>query len=296
MKKKMTPRQKNEAIWGLAMVAPTIIGLLILNYYPIFETVWQSLCKTGDFGKGNTFIGLKNFVNLFQDAEVFRTLFNSVKYAVFSLPLTVFLSLVLAVLLNRKMRGRTIYRTIFFLPMVCAPAAIAMVWKWMFNQDYGLLNHLLPVKVSWVTDPAIAMIAIVIVGVWSSLGNNMILLLGGLQDIPRDYYEAASVDGSTGVHTFWHITIPLLSPMLFFIIQTGLMGSLNLFDLPFMIMDKSSRAWPSVKTITYLFYEYAFERSNRGYGAAIIMFLIAIISVLTFILQKSEKKWVHYGS
>ncbi len=296
MKKKMTPRQKNEAIWGLAMVAPTIIGLLILNYYPIFETVWQSLCKTGDFGKGNTFIGLKNFINLFQDPEVFRTLFNSVRYALFSLPLTVFLSLVIAVLLNRKMHGRTIYRTIFFLPMVCAPAAIAMVWKWMFNQDYGLLNHLLPVKVSWVTDPAIAMIAIVIVGVWSSLGNNMILLLGGLQDIPRDYYEAASVDGSTGVHTFWHITIPLLSPMLFFIIQTGLMGSLNLFDLPFMIMDKSSRAWPSVKTITYLFYEYAFERSNRGYGAAIIMFLIAIISILTFILQKSEKKWVHYGS
>ena len=296
MKKKMTPRQKNEAIWGLAMVAPTIIGLLILNYYPIFETVWQSLCKTGDFGKGNTFVGLKNFINLFQDPEVFRTLFNSVRYALFSLPLTVFLSLVIAVLLNRKMHGRTIYRTIFFLPMVCAPAAIAMVWKWMFNQDYGLLNHLLPVKVSWVTDPAIAMIAIVIVGVWSSLGNNMILLLGGLQDIPRDYYEAASVDGSTGVHTFWHITIPLLSPMLFFIIQTGLMGSLNLFDLPFMIMDKSSRAWPSVKTITYLFYEYAFERSNRGYGAAIIMFLIAIISILTFILQKSEKKWVHYGS
>ena len=295
-KKRMTPRQRTEAIWGLAMVAPTIIGLLILNYYPIFETVWQSFCKTGDFGKGNEFIGLKNFIDLFHDPEVFRTLFNSVKYAVLSLPLTVFLSLVLAVLLNRKMHGRTLYRTIFFLPMVCAPAAIAMVWKWMFNQDYGLLNHLIGTKISWVTDPTIAMIAIVVVGVWSSLGNNMILLLGGLQDIPKDFYEAASVDGSTGVHTFFHITIPLLSPMLFFIIQTGIMGSLNLFDLPFMIMDKSSRAWPSVKTITYLFYEYAFERSNRGYGAAIIMFLIAIISVITFILQKSEKKWVHYGS
>ncbi len=294
MKKKMSHRAKVEAVWGLAMVTPTIIGLLILNYYPIFETVYQSFCKTGNFGKGNTFIGLENYIKLFHDPEVFSTLFNSVKYAVISLPLTVALSLVLAVLLNRKMKGRTIYRTVYFLPMVCAPAAIAMVWKWMFNQDYGLLNHIFHAKINWITDPSIAMIAIVVVGVWSSIGNNMILLLGGLQDIPKDYYEAASVDGSTGIHTFFHMTIPLLSPMLFFIIQTGIMGALQLFDLPFMIMDESSKAWPSVKTITYLFYEYAFERSNRGYGAAIIMLLICIISIITFILQKTEKKWVHY--
>lgn len=294
MKKKMSHRARTQAVWGLAMVTPTIVGLLILNYYPIFETVYQSFGKTGNFGKGNMFIGLKNYIELFHDPEVFSTLFNSVKYAVISLPLTVAISLVLAVLLNRKMKGRTVYRTIFFLPMVCAPAAIAMVWKWMFNQDYGLLNHLFNTKINWVTDPSIAMIAIVVVGVWGALGNNMILLLGGLQDIPKDYYEAAAVDGSTGIHTFFHITIPLLSPMLFFIIQTGIMGALQLFDLPFMIMDQSSKAWPSVKTITYLFYEYAFERSDRGYGAAIIMLLICIISVITFILQKTEKKWVHY--
>ena len=294
MKKKMTKKARTEAITGLVFIAPTIIGLLILNYYPIFETVWQSLCKTGDFGIGNTFVGLKNFVTLFHDPEVFSTLFNSFKYAVLSLPLTIMISLVLAVLLNRKMKARGLYRTIYFLPMVCAPAAIAMVWKWMFNQDYGLLNHIFHTKINWITDPAIALIAIVVVGVWSSIGYNMILLLGGLQDIPKDYYEAAAVDGSSGVHSFFHITIPMLSPMLFFIIQTGIMGALQLFDLPFMIMDDSSRAWPSVKTITYLFYEYAFVKSNRGYGAAIIMFLIAIISILTFLLQKSEKKWVHY--
>ena len=294
MKKKMTKKARTEAITGLVFIAPTIIGLLILNYYPIFETVWQSLCKTGDFGLGNTFVGLKNFVTLFHDPEVFSTLFNSFKYAVLSLPLTIMISLVLAVLLNRKMKARGLYRTIYFLPMVCAPAAIAMVWKWMFNQDYGLLNHIFHTKINWITDPAIALIAIVVVGVWSSIGYNMILLLGGLQDIPKDYYEAAAVDGSSGVHSFFHITIPMLSPMLFFIIQTGIMGALQLFDLPFMIMDDSSRAWPSVKTITYLFYEYAFVKSNRGYGAAIIMFLIAIISILTFLLQKSEKKWVHY--
>ena len=120
-KKKMTAKARKEAITGLLFITPTIIGLLILNYYPIFETVYQSLCRTGDFGIGNTFIGLENFVRLFQDKEVFRTLWNSVKYAALSLPLTIAISLVLAVLLNRKMHMRGLYRTIFFLPMVCAP-------------------------------------------------------------------------------------------------------------------------------------------------------------------------------
>lgn len=292
--KKMTSRQRSEAIWGLAFVAPTIIGLLILNYYPIFETFYQSVCKTGDFGIGNEFVGLKNFVTLIHDKEVFTTLFNSFRYAAVSLPVTIAISLVLAVLLNRKMKGRGIYRTIYFLPMVCAPAAVAMVWKWLFNQNYGLLNHIFGTDINWITDPKIAWISVIIVGVWSGIGNNMILLLGGLQDIPRDYYEAAAIDGSTGIHSFFHITIPLLSPMLFFIIQTGIIGALQLFDLPFMLMDQSSRAWPTVKTITYLFYEYAFEKGDKGYGSTIVVFMVVIIGIITFILQKSEKKWVHY--
>ena len=292
--KKMTSRQKSEAIWGLAFVAPTIIGLLILNYYPIFETFYQSVCKTGDFGIGNEFVGLKNFVTLIHDKEVFTTLFNSFRYAAVSLPVTIAISLVLAVLLNRKMKGRGIYRTIYFLPMVCAPAAVAMVWKWLFNQNYGLLNHIFGTDINWITDPKVAWISVIIVGVWSGIGNNMILLLGGLQDIPKDYYEAAAIDGSTGIHSFFHITIPLLSPMLFFIIQTGIIGALQLFDLPFMLMDQSSRAWPTVKTITYLFYEYAFEKGDKGYGSTIVVFMVIIIGIITFILQKSEKKWVHY--
>ena len=156
MRKKMTPRQRSEARWGLLFVAPTIIGLLILNYYPIVETVWQSLCKTGDFGMGNEFIGLGNYIKLFQDDEVFQTLFNSARYALVSLPLTVIISLVLAVLMNRKMKGRGIYRTIYFLPMVCAPAATAMVWKWIFNQLYGLLNQVFGTDVALITDPKLA--------------------------------------------------------------------------------------------------------------------------------------------
>lgn len=295
MKLKKTRREKSEARWGLLFIAPTLIGLLILNFYPIITTVYLSFCKTGDFGLGNKFSGFDNYIKLFHDPEVYQALINTFKYAIIQVPFSIAIALVLAVLLNRKMRGRSIYRTIYFLPMVCAPAAVAMVWKWIFNQDYGILNHMLGIHVAWTTDPNIAWICVAIVGVWSSIGYNMVLLLGGIQEIPKDYYEAAEIDGSTGIHSFFHITIPMLSPTLLFIIQTGIIGALQLFDLPYMIMDRSSRAFKSVESVTYLFYQYSFVESNRGYGAAIVIFMLIIIAVITFLIQKSEKKWVHYN-
>lgn len=295
MKNRYSTRARAEAMWGFFFIAPTIIGLIILNFYPIISTVWLSFCKTGDFGLGNKFAGFQNFVRLFKDPEIFQSLINTFKYAIIQVPFSIGISLVLAVFLNRKMRGRSLYRTIYFLPMICAPAAIAMVWRWMYNQDYGLLNHFLGAKIGWTVDPKIAWISVAIVGIWSSIGYNMVLLIGGLQDIPKDYYEAAKIDGSSEVHSFFHITIPLLSPTLFFIIQTGVIGALQLFDLPYMIMDRSSRAFKKVESITYLFYDYSFTKSERGYGAAIVVFMLVIISLITWLLQKTEKKWVHYN-
>ena len=285
---------RRETIAGYAFMIPSLIFFLGFVIYPMIQCVITSFFDS-TMNRADIFVGLGNYKELFQDKIFLGALVNTIIIVVVSVPVVCIFSLwVSSVIYDLKEPFCSIFRCIFYLPVVTGSVAVTVVWKWMFNQDYGLLNHLFNAKINWVTDPSIAMIAIVVVGVWSSLGNNMVLLLGGLQDIPRDYYEAASVDGSTGIHTFFHITIPLLSPMLFFIIQTGIMGALQLFDLPFMIMDQSSKAWPSVKTITYLFYEYAFERSDRGYGAAIIMLLICIISVITFILQKTEKKWVHY--
>lgn len=287
-------RSRKEAIWAYLFIAPTMIGLLILNLYPIISTIYLSFCKTGDFGIGNTFVGLDNYLQLLHDPEIPMSLVNTFRYAFVQVFFSIAISLVLAVLLNRKMKGITAYRTIYFLPMICAPAAIAMVWRWMFNQDYGVLNKIFGTHIAWITDPKIAWLCVAVVGIWSSIGYNMVLLLGGIQDIPKDYYEAASIDGASGIYSFFHITIPMLSPTLFFIVQTGIIGALSLFDLPFMIMDASSRALSSVKSVTYLFYQYSFVKSNRGYGAAIVIFMILIISVVTFIVQKTEKKWVHY--
>ena len=139
----MTPREKNEAIWGLAFVAPTIIGLIILNFYPAINTVYQSFCKTGDFGKGNTFVGIANYQKAFADPEIWQSLINTIKYAIIEVPFGVVIALLLAVFLNGKIKGVSVFRTIFFLPMVCAPAAVAMVWKWLYNQQFGLFNNIL---------------------------------------------------------------------------------------------------------------------------------------------------------
>ena len=294
-KKKLSPAQKSESLWGWLFIAPTMLGLLSLNFWPILNTVWQSLCKTGDFGRGNEFVGLKNYIDVIQTGEFWGSLFNTFKYAIIEVPFSIALALVLAVLLNRKMRGRAVYRTVFFMPMVAAPAAVAMVWKWLYNQQYGLLNHVTNSQTAWISDANIAWISIGIIGVWSILGYNMVLLIGGLQEIPHDYYEASSIDGATGITQFFKITVPLLSPTLFFIIQTRIIGALQQFDLIYMVMDDSNPAMSSVQTVVPLFYRYAFTYGNKGYGSAIVILLLFVILALTVILQKTEKKWVYHN-
>ena len=143
-----TKRERSEFLWGWLFILPTTIGLIVLNIIPIFQTIYQSFFKTGDFGKGNIFIGLQNYQKVFADKEIWQALINTFKYAIVEVPFSIVIALVLAVLLNRKMKGRSIYRTIIFLPMVAAPAAVAMVWRWLFNSDYGLINNVFHVHVT----------------------------------------------------------------------------------------------------------------------------------------------------
>ena len=252
-----TKRERSEFLWGWLFILPTTIGLIVLNIIPIFQTIYQSFFKTGDFGKGNIFIGLQNYQKVFADKEIWQALINTFKYAIVEVPFSIVIALVLAVLLNRKMKGRSIYRTIIFLPMVAAPAAVAMVWRWLFNSDYGLIN--------------------------------MVLFLAGLQEIPRDYYEAAEIDGATGVNAFFSITIPLLSPTIFFVLVTRVIGSLQVFDLIYMVIDKSNPALTKTQSLVYLFYKYAFINKNMGYGATIVVVLLIITMILTVFQMIGQK-------
>ena len=295
MKQKMTAAEKREARWAYAFVFPTMLGLIVLNFYPFFNTIYQSFCKTGDFGKGNIFVGPANYQQVLTRSETWQSLWNTIKYAIIEVPFGIVIALLLAVLLNKKIAGRSIYRTIFFLPMVCAPAAVAMVWKWLYNTQFGLLNNIFHTRIEWISNPKIAWISIGIIGVWSIIGYNMVLFIGGLQEIPGDYYEAASIDGATGVRAFFNITLPLLSPTTFFIVQTRIIGALTIFDLMFMVMDKTNVALPKVQSIVYLFYQYAFTNGNKGYGATLVMVLVVFIMIVTFILQRAEKHLVYHA-
>ena len=293
--KKGTTRERNEFVWGWAFIFPTMLGLIVLNIIPIFQTIYQSFFKTGDFGRGNIFIGMENYVKMFGDAEVWQAVINTFKYAIVEVPFSIAIALVLAVLLNRKMMGVSAYRTIFFLPMVAAPAAIAMVWRWLFNSEFGLLNHIFGTSINWISDPAIAVFAIAVIGIWSIIGYNMVLFLAGLQEIPRDYYEAASIDGATGINQFFNITVPLLSPTIFFVTITRVIGGLQVFDLIFMVMDKNNPALYKTQSIVYLFYQNSFVENNKGYGSTIVVLLIAIIMVVTVFQMIAQKKWVYYN-
>lgn len=293
--KKGTSQARNEFIWGWLFILPTMIGLIILNIIPIFQTIYQSFFKAGDFGRNNIFVGLQNYITLFKDTEVWQSVLNTFKYAIVEVPFSIAIALVLAVFLNRKIAGRAAYRTIFFLPMVAAPAAIAMVWRWLFNSEFGLLNHMFGVNVEWISNPSIAVFSIAVIGIWSIIGYNMVLFLAGLQEIPRDYYEAADIDGASGVRQFFNITIPLLSPTIFFVTITRVIGGLQVFDLIFMVMDKNNPALYKTQSIVYLFYQNSFVENNKGYGSTIVVLLIVIIMIITVFQMIAQKKWVHYN-
>lgn len=294
---KLKNAKHNEWMWGYILVAPTVIGLLILNIIPLIQTFILSFQKTGDFGSSQ-WAGFENYKRLFSDPAVWQATGNTLKYVLIVIPFIIIFSLLVAVLLNQKIKGKSIYRVIYFLPMVAAPAAVAMVWKWLFNSEFGLINYLLTLigiqGPQWVSDPNFALIAIAIVGIWSAVGYNMILLLAGLQEIPKDYYEAASIDGAGSIRQFFSVTLPLVSPSLYFVMVTSIISAFQVFDVIFMMIDKTSMAIESTQSLVYLFYQHSFTVNDKGYGSAIIMLLLAIIMVITFIQSKIEKKWVHY--
>lgn len=289
----------NEALWGWAMVSPTIIGLVVLNIIPIFQTLKMSFHKSGDFGRNDIFVGLANYQRMLGDAQVWQATWNTFKYTLLVVPTTVVLAILLAVLLNSKIRGKHVYRTIFFLPMVAAPAAVTMVWKWLYNTDFGLINFVLGKMgigpVNWIEDPKIAMYSIAVIGIWSTVGYSMILILAGLQEIPKDYYEAAKIDGASPVKQFFQITLPLVSPTLFFVVVTSIIQSMQVFDVIYMMEDIRSPAYDKTVSLVYLFYNNSFKYTDKGYGSTIVILLLVIILLITALQMKAQKKWVHYN-
>lgn len=295
---KIPKKTWNEWCWGWGLVFPTVLGLVVLNIIPIFQTLYLSFFKSGAFGKGNIFVGLDNYSRMFQDVQVWNGIRNTISYTCLVVPITIIISLLLAAALNGKIRGKGSYRTVYFIPMVAAPAAVTMVWKWLYNDKFGLLNHVLKSlglgTVNWIDNPHVALISVSIIGIWSSIGYSMVLFLAGLQEIPSDYYEAAGIDGADPVYRFFHITLPLISPTLFFVLVTSIIAAMQVFDVIYMMIGVSSPSYDSTVSLVYLFYNNSFKYSDKGYGSAIVMLLLAIIMIITVIQTKLQKKWVNY--
>lgn len=288
---------KREWVWGYLLIAPMALGLAVFFLWPIAQTLYLSFTESGVFG-GHTWVGTANFTDLLGDEEMLGALGNTMLYAVLVLA-GVPLSIVIAVLLNVPgLRGQSVYRTLYFLPVVTMPAAVGLTWRYLFNGDFGAINYLLGLVgidgPYWVGDADYAIYAIAIVGIWSSVGYNAVLFLAGLQGIPRHYYEAAEIDGAGRLRQFFRITLPLLTPTTFFVIVITMINALQVFDLVYLMIDLKSPALSGSRTIVYLFYEKGFVQNQRGLAAAIAVLLLVLILVLTAIQFRLQKRWVHY--
>lgn len=296
-KKRASRRKKKDWFAAYVFIAPVTIGLLIFYIWPFIQNVWFSFNSVNKFNVTN-FIGLQNYAEMIHDKEVWKTFGNTLKYVVVTVPVGLFLSICIAALLNSRIKGTSIYRTLYFLPSVTMAAAVAMVWKWIYNEKMGILNSIIRKfggkGKGWLTDPKLALYMVMIVGLWMTVGYNMIILLAGMQGISKTYYEAAAIDGAGSLQQFFRITIPMLTPTIFFVLITSIISGFQVFDVVYMMIGKTSPAYASTQTIVMLFYRQAFDYGYKGYAAAISILIFAVIMLVTVFQLIGQKKWVNY--
>ena len=282
---------------GYMYLLPSIIFLCAFTVFPVFASFYISLTQW-TLIKPPEFIGLENYKNLFNDPTFYRTLWHTAYYTFGSVPLSIILSLLLAVAMNQKIKGITIFRSMYFLPVISTWVAVAIIWRWIYNPQFGLLNAFLKIfgipPQNWLGEPKLAMPSVIITSVWKGLGYNMILFLAGLQNISENYYEAAKIDGASKWAQFRYITIPLISPTTFFVLITSIISSFQVFG-PIYTMTNGGPVGSTEVLIFYLF-QNGFRWYKMGYASSIAWVLFLIIFIFTLIQYFSSKRWVHYGA
>lgn len=288
-----------EALTGYLFILPLFIGVSVLFFYPIARSFELSFMKTGLF-RGETFIGFAQYKALFSDPQMWKALRNTFLFALVGLleiPIAVFFA---ALLHTKGLRLASGYRLMFFLPVVTLPSAIGMIWTLMYGADFGIINQVLGVfgvpRISWLTTPVVVIVAVAIVSIWAGLGKSIVLILAGLQTVPAELREAASIDGAGPIRQFFDVTLPLISPTVFLVAVLNVIASLQVFDLLFIMVNPDSNpVFSEAKTLVYYFYEAGFIKANRGYAAAIAVFLLAVIMAVTGLQFWLQRKWVHYA-
>ena len=316
----MTKRQRTEAIQGFMFISPWMIGFLCFALGPVIFSLCLSFCKW-DILTPIQFVGIKNYAKMAQDPLIRKSLANTLYYAAFAIPLGMCGALGAALLLNQKMKAMRLFRTLFYVPAVTGGVATFMLWSWIFNPEIGLLNrtlrHLMPhhaIQVpwldfshgiaikyvsflphppGWLSDPAWAMPALIIMALWG-VGSGMLIYLAGLQGIPEELYEAALLDGANARQKFRYVTIPMLSPTIFFNLIMSIIGSFQVFAAAFVMTGGSGD--PANSTLFYVLYLFqnAMMYFRMGYASAMAWLLFIIILSLTLVQLRLSKRWVHY--
>ncbi|HUJ42518.1 MAG TPA: sugar ABC transporter permease [Opitutaceae bacterium] len=296
----MTSRERKGILAGLGFTSLWIVGLVVFTGYPVVASLYFSFCDYSIL-KAPVWCGLENYRHLVHDELFWKSLRNTLFYAGLAVPLGTVVSLALAVLLNQDVRGRTLFRTIFYLPSIVPVVASSMLWLWIFNGQYGLLNAALQPLLApfglappaWLADPNWAKPALVIMSLWGT-GNAMVILLAGLQNVPKELYEAAAIDGATGWRRFWHVTLPMIAPVIYFNVIISLIGALQVFTQAFIMSEAAngngngSDGNPARSTLFYTIYLFstAFYDLRMGYASAMAYVLFVVIAVLTWMATR----------
>lgn len=289
-------RTRRQVIEGWVFILPVVVGILAFQLVPVLVSVYASFTNWTGLSTPR-FIGLDNYLRMPSDPLFVSTVLNTLYFSIGYIPLSIVIGLVLALLCHGKLRGMRIFRTAFFVPYVVNIVAVSLVWFWFYAPTQGVINGMLSTVgvqgPEWLTDPTWAMPAVILVSVWQGVGYPMIVLLGGLQGIPPSLTEAATIDGASALRRLWSVTLPLLSPQLFFLTITQTIASFQIFGIIFVMTEGG----PAGATTVYIYYLYqnAFAFGRMGYASALAMVLFAFIGLITFIQWRLQRRWVFYG-
>lgn len=302
-KPKMSKQEKRFFRIGLLFVSPWLIGFLVFKIYPILSAIYYSFTDYNIF-QAPKWVGLKNYITLFEDELFYKSLGNTAYVTVIGIPLGIVASLGLAMLLHQKVKGLPIFRTLFYLPTVVPIVASAMLFLWVLNPEYGLLNVTLKMfgiqGPSWLSDARYTKLSLLIMDVWRC-GTNMIIFLSALESVPKSFYEAAELDGAGAWTKFWKITIPYISPTIQFVTIMGLIGSFQYFTQAFVFASVSQQqqtitGGPQNSMLFYSLYLYqqGFSYLKMGYASAMALILFVIVMVVSFFALRMMEKHVNY--
>ncbi|MCL5997872.1 MAG: sugar ABC transporter permease [Chloroflexi bacterium] len=306
-KRGLSRAQRHKLTWGLIFISPWLVGFVLLTLYPMVASLYYSFTDY-DVLRPPEWVGLENYATfLTQDNLALTAIYNTLFYAAFAVPLGILVSVALALLLNARVKGLAVFRGVFFVPSIVPVVAASVLWVWLFSTRSGLINLGLQAlglpKVAWLSDPDWTKPALIIMSLWS-VGGSVVIYLAGLQDIPQSLYEAAMIDGANIWQQITKITIPLLTPQIFFQLVLGLIGAFQVFVQAFILgsigggaLGMGSEAGPANSLLFYSLYLYfnAFRFFRMGYASAMAWMLFLITLVSTLVVLRSSRRWVHYG-